>query len=337
MHLLEGGSGRVAEHPVDLRPGTVQRFRVLQQVVDGEGEQARRGLVAGDQERDALRTDVGVGKALAGLPVHAVQHPAEEVGGIARGSLGAPLRDQPVHQVVHEGLVLLHLPLRPDPQPGLQRQLACPCLGLGERSDHGLDERVRGLAVEGVEAIAEPAEGDGVQGQPGHVGRYVDLVAVVEPAPLVHQLVGDVEHPGHVVAHRLKAEGGHQDVVGAPPQGVVGLSREQSGARRALPEVGQAAPDQLVEPRVVAHLLDQSGTGDDQAGPAGDAQLEDRAVLLGHRHEALDGVVGVDVERVPDQGKAVRAGDLVKVDRHAHGGPASWRDLSAVARRTGSR
>ena len=41
-----------------------------------------------------------------------------------RISLGAPLGDEPVHQVVHERLVLVQLPLRADLQSGLDRQLA---------------------------------------------------------------------------------------------------------------------------------------------------------------------------------------------------------------------
>ena len=98
------------------------------------------------------------------------------------------------------------------------------------------------VAVEGVEPVAETAEGDGVERQPGHVGRDVDLLARVQPRPLVHQLVGDVEHVGHVVAHRLQAERRHEDVVRAVPQRVVGVGGEQPVARTALAEVPPGRP-----------------------------------------------------------------------------------------------
>ena len=61
---------------------------------------------------------------------------------------GAPLDDEPVHEVVHERLVLLELPLCAHPQAGLQRQLPGSGLGLAQHAHHRVDERVRGLPVE---------------------------------------------------------------------------------------------------------------------------------------------------------------------------------------------
>ena len=332
MHLLEGRAGGVPQDLVHLRARPLQEGRVLQQVVEGEGEQARGGLVTGDQEGDALCANVGVGQPFAGLAVDAGEHPAEQVGGVPGFALGPPVGDEPVDQVVHERLVLLHLPLRPDLQPGLDRQLSRPGLGLGQGAHHGLYERMRRVAVEGVEPVAEPAQRDGVEGQTGHVVGDLHLLARVESVPLVHELVRDINHPRHVVAHRLQAERRHQDVVGAVPERVVGLGCEQARVRRSLPQVGQPPTDPLVEARVVTDLLDQFRAGDDQAGAAGHAELEDRPVLLGHRHEPLDGVVRVDVERVPHDGQTGGAGNVVEVDRHAHGRSSGRGSVSESAR-----
>ena len=193
----------------------------------------------GDEEGDALRPDVAVGETLAGLAVDPGEHPPEQVGGVRRASLRPALGDEAVHQGVHERLVLLHLTLRAHLQPGLDRELAGPRLRLGERADHRLDERVRGLPVERVEAVPEPAERDGVEGQPGHVGGDVHLVLGVQSFPLRHELLRDVEHARHVVAHGLEAEGSHQDVVGPSPEWVVRLGCEQPVADSALAQAGR--------------------------------------------------------------------------------------------------
>ena len=78
--------------------------------------------MTGDEEGDALRPDVLVRQPLAGL-VHPGQHPSQQVRGVGVLALRAPLGDRSVHQRVHEGVVLLPLALRPDPQSGLDRQL----------------------------------------------------------------------------------------------------------------------------------------------------------------------------------------------------------------------
>ena len=317
LHLLERGRRGGAEHPVDLRSGLRQHVRVLQQVVERERQQPGGRLVAGDQEGDALGPDVLVRQPLAGLLVDAGEHPAQQVRGGTRVcprtvEHGFPLGDDLVDQVVHERLVLLHLALCTDVQAGLDRQLPGTVLRVGETARHRLDERVLAVAVEGVEPVAETAEGDGVERQPGHVGRDVDLLARVQPRPLVHQLVGDVEHVGHVVAHRLQAERGHEDVVRAVPERVVRVRGEQPVARTALAEVPQAAPDQLVEPAVVADLVDEFRSREEHPDAVREVHLEDRPVLAGHPDEALDGACGVDVEEVPDHGQAVWAGKIVQ-------------------------
>ena len=69
---------------------------------------------------------------------------------------------------------------------------------------------MHGVAVEGVEAVAETAQRDGVQGEPGHVRGDIDRFARIQPLPLLHQLRRDVVHHRHVVPHRLLAEVGQQ-------------------------------------------------------------------------------------------------------------------------------
>jgi hypothetical protein len=110
-----------AKHAVDLVAGPLRELRVLQRVVDGERQQAAGGLVAGDEEGDALRPDVVVGQLLAALPVDAAEHAAEQVAG-ARVARLAALADQLVHGRVHERVVPLELAQRPLLQPDHRRR-----------------------------------------------------------------------------------------------------------------------------------------------------------------------------------------------------------------------
>ena len=188
---------------------------------------------------------------------NAVQHAAEQVPRAARVAGLLPLPDDLVDHLVHQRLVGRELPGGAEPEPGLDLRGPGPGLRLLQRADHGRDERVRGAPVEGVEPVAEAAQGDRVQRQAGHVGGDVDLVVGVEPLPLQHQLAGHVQHHRVVVPHRLLAEVRQQDVVRPQPQRIVGVGGEQARAHRIPAHRGQAAGDQLVEPPLVAHLLDQ--------------------------------------------------------------------------------
>ncbi len=67
------------QHAVDLLVCARDDLGVLEQVGDGEGEQAAGGLVARDQERHALRDDVVVGQRVA-LLVGADEHVPQQVG-----------------------------------------------------------------------------------------------------------------------------------------------------------------------------------------------------------------------------------------------------------------
>ena len=301
VQLLVRRGGGAAQHLLDLRLGPLQHCRVLQQEVDRKGQQARCGLVAGDEEGDALSPDVVVRQLLAGLPVDAGEHVTEQIGVVRGHALSAPVVDQPVDQVVHEYLVFLHLPARMDSQLGLNRQLIDTGLRFDELSNHGLHEGMRGVAIEGIEPVPEPAQRDGVQGQPRHVGRDVHLLARVQPAPLVDELLGDVHHLRQVITHRLLAERFHQNVVRPVPQRVVGFRSEQPGPSGSAPQIRQAAADLLVEPFSVTQFVDQLRAGDEEPRPTRSDQPEDRPVLLGHLRQAGQRIRSVDVERVAQQ------------------------------------
>ena len=110
-----------------------------------------------------------------------------------------------------------------------------------------VDEGVLGVAVERVEAVAEPAERDRVEGQAGHVGGDVDRLVRVQALPLQAELLGDVDHRVEVALHRPRAEAGQQDVVRRLPQRVVGVGGEQARALVGLAELPLADSDELVE------------------------------------------------------------------------------------------
>ena len=118
-------------------------------------------------------------------------------------------------------------------EPGLDRRAAGPGPAASSRTPHHRrDERVRGLAVEGVEAVVEAAERDRVQRQAGHVVRHVDLVVRVEPVPLLPSAARRGRASSGSSAHRRQAEGRQQDVVGPATVRVVGLGGEQARCRR---------------------------------------------------------------------------------------------------------
>ena len=54
------------------------------QLIEREGEQPARRLVAGDEEGEALRDDVGLVELFTRLAVDAGQHPIEEVVDLAQ-------------------------------------------------------------------------------------------------------------------------------------------------------------------------------------------------------------------------------------------------------------
>jgi hypothetical protein len=158
------------------------------------------------------------------------------------------------------------------------------------------------VAVEGVEAVAETAQRDGVEGESGHVRGYVDRFARIQTLPLLHQLGGDVVHHRHVVPHRLLAEVGQQDVVGLGPVRIIGVGGEQSGAPAVATDGLLTVPDELVESLVVAQVVDHRQPRSDKPITGRGSQPDHRTELADHLHERHDLVVRGHVEHVPDDG-----------------------------------
>ncbi len=297
--LVDLGVGRRhrgvgAEDPVHLLVGAREHLRILEQEVGGEGQEAARRLVPRDQEGDHLVADVEVLEPLAALAVHAGEHAAQQIR--LRGVIPAllpTLLDDPVHHLVHVPDVGLELALPVLLDQALERQ--APRLHRGpEGPDHRPHERMVGIAVERVEAVAEPAQPDGVEGERRHVVGDVDLVVDVEPLPLEHQLLGDVDHHRVIALHRARPEVGQEDVVGPRPVRLLGVGGEEAVAREGA-EPAQGALDALVEARLVAELVDQGEARDHHDRLAHHVEPVDGPVLARERHHVLDR--GADPER----------------------------------------
>ena len=135
VHLGVGRRGRqvVAEDPVDLLVGLGERLGVVEQEVEGEGEQAARGLVAGYEEGNDLVADVDVVELLAALLVHPGEHGVQQVFGLRLVSAGLALRDDLVDTEVHVRGVFLELPVLAHPQPVPDRQACLLVHGLSRQ------------------------------------------------------------------------------------------------------------------------------------------------------------------------------------------------------------
>ena len=259
---------------------------MLQQRIDRAGQQAAGGLMARDQKRVDLVADVDVVELGAGGAVDAGHHGAEHVLlGCGRIGALAALGDDLVDHLVHEADVgdevaapLLH------PQI-FQRQAAGHHDGF-ERAHQRFHEGVVIPAVERIEAIVEAAQPDGVERQRGHVVDDVDLVVGVEPLPLLHQLLGDVDHARVIGRHGAVAERLQQDVVRLAPVRLRRVGREQPvAADRAHP--AQRAAHRLVEALFVGEFVDQVVAGDDDQRRAHHVEPVDRAQFLGQPHQVL--------------------------------------------------
>ncbi len=191
--LVDLGVGRQpahirSQHPVHLLVGPLEDLRVLDELIEREGEKPACRLVTGDKEGDALRDDVGLVELFARLAVDAGQHPVEEVVDLAQCARLAPLFNDVAHGLDHELLVGPRLLRPPGFELGLDGQFTRDRLRRLKRVQHGEDERVRSVAIEGVEPVVEAAERDRVQGQPRHIGWDVHRVVCVQPLPFQHQL-----------------------------------------------------------------------------------------------------------------------------------------------------
>ena len=304
------------EYAIHLLIGLLQHVRIVQQEVDGEGQHPARGLVTGNQEGVHLIADVDVVEPLARLLVLPAQHEAQQVGlgGVVRRDLPA-LADDPVGDPVHEADIFLELLAGLALGDVLKRQAAHLHHRL-ERAHQRFDIGMVVAAIERVEAVVEPTQADRVERECGHVPHDVDLLVGVQPFPLGHKLVGDIEHALVIGLHHPVREGRQQDVVRLLPVGFLGLGGEQGvAAEHAHP--AQRAADRLVEPFLVAQLGHQVGARHDDERRAHHVQPEDRSLLAGNPHQILDRRPAVHGQHVAQQRRARRMGNRVQfVSRH---------------------
>ncbi|MNS69150.1 hypothetical protein D3C72_1024560 [compost metagenome] len=321
VDLRVGGllRGVAAEHAVDLGLCLGHRLGVVQQEVDGERQQAAGGLVARDEEFDALVADHLVGELLAALLVHARDHVAQQVGlGGDVGAAGAPLLDDVFHHLVHVADVLALLR-----QLLLEHQLlernAAPVLHRLQRAHHRIDERMEALAVERVEAVAEAAQADGVERERGHVAHHVHLFIEIEALPLGDQLPRDVQHHRVVGLHRALAEVGQQDVVRLGPRLLVRVGGEEAVRRGTQP--AQCAARALVEARLFAQLVDQRGRRHHDHRHARHVEPVDAAEVLRDLPHVEHRRIGADGQQIADEGFLRRMGDRMERVLSCHGVP----------------
>ncbi len=259
---------------------------MLQQRIERARQQSAGGFVPGDQEGVDLVADVDVVELLAGGAVDAGHHGGEHVLLVFGGRrVLAALGDDLVDHLVHEGDVageiappLLH------PQI-FQRQAADHHDGF-ERAHQRLHEGVIVAPIERIETVVEAAQADGVERQRGHVVNDVDLLVGVEPLPLLHELLGDIDHARVIGLHGAIAERLQQDVVRLAPVRLGRVGGEQAvAADRAHP--AQRPAHRLVETLLVAEFVDEVVAGDDDQRRAHHVEPEDRPQFLGQPRQVL--------------------------------------------------
>ncbi len=328
VRVLRVGVGRIAPQGVHFRLGAGQHRGVLGQVVQSERQQATGGLMAGDEEGDRLVADVDVVQGLAGDLVASVQHPAQQVVG-ALVAVRPALPDHIVDQVLHQGDVVAELlRLLPLEQLGPGDGLA---LGLSEVQcpRKRRDEGMRLITAEGFEVVAEAAQPDRVEGQPGHVGGHVHRKLPGRPVPLGDQLTGDLEHRRVVTPHRAQGERRHQDVVRLAPVGLVAIGREQP-VSADLPQDHEVGVNVLAEPALVRQFGDEIQAGDEVDLGAEDPELEQRPQLLGLLHDIGETFGPArDVECMADQGKSRALGDRLGFGQGRRGHERAFRSRLA--------
>jgi hypothetical protein len=296
-----------------IRPG--QHVRVAQQQVEREREQAAGRLVSGDEERQDLVADVLVAQPFTGRRVARVEHQPEQVAHPGLPT-GAALPDHLVDERLHGVDVRLVGAVLLSAQRGEEGQLARPHHGLDERVAHRLEERVQLLVLEGVEAVAEPGEGDRVQRQPGHVLRHhqVDTLVVL---PFGDQLLRDLEHLREVRPHRPLTERRHQDAVGVSPARLVVPGGEESVAAE-VPHMAQRRVDRLVEARFVRQFGHKVGVVDEGHDASAQPDLVDAfGVVPSQTGEVPARTVGRNLQRVANDGQAARGGDWPEIGQRS--------------------
>jgi hypothetical protein len=308
------GVGRVAPQRVHLALYELEHGGVLGEVVERERHGAGGGLVARDQEGDHLVADVGGVERGAIDGVLGREHEPEQVLGGAL-SFGDPGLDHLVDHLrqvagvalegrVGRGVVLAGEAAQPGHAP-----LQAP--------DHGLDERMRLVPLEGSEVVAEPGKTDGVERHPRHVvGNVHRSSGTGSAVPRLDQPAHHLQHHRVIRPHRPECEGRHQDVVRLGPVRLVVVRREEP-VRGELPHVLQSGPDMLGEPRLVGEFGHQLEVAHEQGVPPVQPPHEHRSVDPAQFHDLLQwGAAGSNGGNIDDR-DTIKGSDNL---RKRHGG-----------------
>jgi hypothetical protein len=179
---------------------------------------------------DDLVADVHVVEPLAARAIDPLQHEIQEVPR-RRGRLSPPrllaLANHLIDRLIHERDVFLKLALRASLQPGLDGQLLNAVHCLAQRADHAVHEGMERLVPERVEAVAEAAERDGVQGVAGGIASDVDIRLRPGALPFGDQLVGDFHHRRKILAQGKPVERRGENAMGLAPVRLVSVGGEE--------------------------------------------------------------------------------------------------------------
>jgi hypothetical protein len=243
-----------ADHAVDLLLRLAVGRRVLDELAEGEAQQARRGLVAGDEEGDEVVDDGRVAQLLARLGVDAFEHGGQQVaaaGGVLAARVEHALGCAAQHLDVVPVLAVC-LAEEDRHQAGPQRAGT----RLGQEAGHGVDERVQVIVVVRVEAEVHGAQGERVERQAREVVCHHDVGVGAVACPLERQLRRDLVHLVEHALDRCRAERRHQDAVCDAPAGLV-LPRREEAVMHGVADLLERAPDGFVKPLLVAELVHQ--------------------------------------------------------------------------------
>lgn len=159
-----------------------------------------------------------------------------------------------------------------------------------------------GRALEAVEAGAVEGVGGGFKIEPVQLLDEGDGIVGSEVLPLLHELGGDVPHLVKVVRHGLGRELGGNDAVRNAPALLV-VERREEGVVHGITDLDDGATDELSESLLIADLLGQIGTSDEDNGAAEDLDLEDLSMCLCELLEGGPSVARLDVKEVPHNGE----------------------------------
>ena len=263
--------------------------------------------MAGDQEGQHLIADVEVVEPLPCFGVDRRQHQVEQVFGVGPLSdrkLRAALRDDIVNQCVHRRDVGMELRGRSLGEALLDRQAGDNVQGLAERVTQTQQERIESVALETLEAVAEPRDRDAVEREARHVVGDEHFLPR-HSLPFGDELVAHFENQVEIAAHRALAECREQNAVRLAPIGFVAERGEQPVARESAHDA-QARPGNFTKARLVAQFGDQIGVRYENADPRAEAQLEDAGV----------GVIVAQGQQMTDQ---PRLWNLMKVAEQRQG------------------